>query len=504
MKMNKLFSVATVLILTSVSWASEISDTTPPRLASIAISPAVIDTSTNSQSILLTVRLTDELSGMTAPGPLTPSRAGAWAAFRSPAGGSDSPAPSVQFLPSMRVSGDEFDGVYTNALILPRFSHAGNWTLFQFDVTDAVGNQRQMSLAELRGLGFPTKFTVEGADDRNPPELVSVSINSTTVDTSSSNQPITITVRLRDNLAGLDRLPIPTGYQPSQISFVSPSKGQHVGTYFAQEKRESGDQYDGVYTNTIWLPRYSEPGTWSMDSILLVDAAGNQQRMELAEFLDRGFSAEFTVQGTGDVAPPQIRALDFFPRRIDTSSSNQTIVVTTRLLDTLSGMSNSVPYYASWGQASATFVSPSKGQSASVSFYGWWRVAGTDFDGIYTNTMILPRFSETGVWTLWDFNLTDGAGNSTRLESPDLRQLGFPTQFAIGIAPSLRITRQAGSMLLSWPAWASQFSLQSLQDFGQSKAWAPVALAPVVIGEDAVVAVPVSAEREFYRLAEQP
>jgi hypothetical protein len=504
MKTSQLFVAATFLILTGVARASEISDTTPPQLVSLAISPAIIDASTNSQLVLLTVRLTDDLSGMTASGPLGSPQAGAWASFRCPAAGVDSPVLNVRFVLFTRDSGDDLDGVYTSALIVPRFSHAGNWTLFEFDVTDAVGNHRQINLAELRSHGFPTGFTVQGADDHTPPEILSAAISPTTVDTSSTNQPITITVRLRDDLAGMDFSQTPYSYSAAQITFISPSRGQRVSTSFATWNRTSGDEYDGIYTNTIWLPRYSEPGIWSLDSLVLIDAAGNHQQIDLAAALDIGLQTEFTVEGTGDMAPPQIRALDFSPRRIDTSSSNQTILVTARLFDALSGMGRNMGDYTPWGQASVTFLSPSKGQTVSTYFNAWTRADGSEFDGVYTNTMILPRYSERGVWSLQYFGLVDAAGNNTNLALADLRQLGFPTEFAVGIAPSLKITPQADSLLLSWPAWAVDFTLQSRKGISPSSAWVPAGPAPVVIGDVAVVAVPIPAGPIFYRLAEKP
>lgn len=499
MKTKNLFPVATILMLTGISWGAT-HDTTPPRLLSIAIAPTVIDTSTNSQAVLLTVRLSDDLSGITAAGPGMPSQARASAMFRSPVGGLSASVAGVYFDASMRVSGDELDGVYTNSLILPRYTHAGNWTLIAFDVADAVGNHKQMSFTELRSLGFPTQFTVQGVDDRIPPSIVSATFSPNKVDTSISNQPVIVTVHLRDDLAGMDGSMSLSSYMQCSISFVSPSKEQRVGTYFAPAMRASGNQYDGVYTNTLWLPRYSGPGTWSLDSLSLSDAAGNRQTIDLAGALDLGLQVDFTVQGAGDTSPPQMRALDYFPRRIDTSYSNQTISFSVRLADAMSGMSN----YVSWGYAHLSFLSPSKGQSAGISFNSWTRTAGTDWDGVYTNSMILPRYSETGVWTLQYFDMTDAAGNRTTLDWTALRELGFPTQFAIGITPTLRIARQAESILVSWPNWASDFTLQSLTNLDQSAGWVPVGMQPVIFGEDAVVAVPKSAGRAFYRLSELP
>ena len=143
MKSSQLFAAATLLILTSVSWASGISDTTPPQLVSLAISPTVIDTSTNSQPVFLTVRLTDDLSGFTAPGQWgLPGRAHGLSSG-VPRRGFESQVLTVRFELFLRESGDNLDGVYSSALFVPRFSHAGNWTLYEFDITDAVGNRRR-------------------------------------------------------------------------------------------------------------------------------------------------------------------------------------------------------------------------------------------------------------------------------------------------------------------------------------------------------------------------
>ena len=506
MKINGQLLVVQLLLLATLAPATEMSDTTPPQLESLAIAPTVIDTSSNSQTILLTIRLTDDMSGLAAPAapvPGTPFWANAQAYFTSPAGNGNGPSVSVSFSPAMRMSGDELDGVYTNVLNVPRFSRTGNWTLIEFYVSDALGNHRQFGLAALRNLGFPTQFTVQGTEDQNPPDIVSASISPSTVDTSISNQPITITLHLQDDLAGIGNPLGQVGYSVSQISFVSPSGTQHAGTYFTTDQLAAGNPDDGIYTNTLWLPQFSEPGTWSLNSLMLVDAAGNERQIGLAEALNLGLSAEFTVQGTGDVTPPQLCSLDFSPRRIATDDSSQSIAVRVRLVDDMSGMSNSVPYY-SWGQASAMFQSPSKRQSASVSFGAWNRAAGSNLDGVYSNTMILPHYSETGVWTLYYVSLMDAAGNSTNLDLAGLRQLGFPTEFAVGIAPSLTISRFPGSILLSWPAWASDFSLESRDDFDPSTPWTSAGLAPVVLGEDAIVTVPVFSGQRFYRLASQP
>lgn len=481
-----------------------VEDITPPRLPDLSFTPTVIDNTTGSQAVLLTVRLTDDLSGIRVATATSPSRAGASAAFRSPGSDLAAPVVTVPFYAGLRVSGDDHDGVYTNVLVLPRYAHAGTWTLIEFAVSDAVGNRQSINLAGLRERGLPTQFAVEGTDDREPPSILSATISPGVVDTSEANQALMITVRLRDDGAGLDRSGNPGGVTVSQMSFASPSRAQHAGTYFAADKRMDGDTHDGVYTNVLWLPRFAEPGRWNLDALILVDAVGNQRRLDLAGALARGLMAEFTVTGAGDTTPPQIQALDFTPRRVDPSERDQAISVKVHLTDELSGLGSVVPGFAAWGYAAVGFLSPSRNQSASVSFNPVTPVGGPVHDGWLTNTMILPRYSETGVWTLQGVNVADAVGNVTALTLAEVQALGFPTQLAVGIAPTLDLRRQGDSLVLSWPAWASGFQLEARHDWDAVEDWTPVATSPLEVGEERVVVVSQPAGRAFFRLAERP
>lgn len=494
-----------LLVLALLIWPvlpslAALDDTTPPRLVSLTIAPPLVDPATGSQVVVLTVRLQDDLSGIRASTPTSPSRAGASAVFRSPVGDLTFPAVTVSFHAGLRVSGDEHDGVYTNALVLPRYAHAGSWTLIEFGISDAVGNRRQMTLPELRQSGFPTQFQFEGIDDREPPDILSATISPVVVDTSEANQPLTVTVHLRDDAAGLDRPLGPGSFTVSQINFASPSRAQHAATYFAADKRVDGDTHDGTYTNVVWLPRHSEPGRWSLDALILVDAVGNQRRIDLAGALDRGLTAEFTVGGIGDTEPPQIRRLDFTPRWVDPSERDQTVLVSAHLTDALSGLSNAVPGFTAWGYASVGFQSPSRLQFASAFFIPSMRASGTVFDGLFTNSMILPRYSETGVWTVQGFSIADAVGNVTALTLAEVEALGLPTRLAVGILPALTFQRQGDSLVLSWPAWASGFGLESRPDWDASGNWEPVVPTPLDVGEVLMVVVPQPAGRAFFRL----
>jgi hypothetical protein len=258
--------------------------------------------------------------------------------------------------------------------------------------------------------------------------------------------------------------------------------------------------HDGIYTNTLWLPRYSESGAWSLTAIQLADAVGNLQRIDLISALVRGLPTQFLVLGESDITPPEILSLDFSPRRINSASEQQSLRFTVRIRDDKSGMGNPISSYASLGAATVSFASPSKNQMLRVTFSSQNLVSGDNLDGVYSNSMLLPRYPESGIWTLSTFQLIDAAGNSVNLDTGNVRLLGFPTQFAVGIAPTLKVFRSANSILLAWPNWSSDFRLESCRQFPQSN-WETVDIPAVSIGDDCLVAAPLSLDQSYYRLS---
>jgi hypothetical protein len=494
------------LLVTGAPRAWAASDTLAPTVTGFTVSPTTIDTSLGPQTIEASIQVMDDLSGFTMVGWPHASTASAVATFRSPAGG----IARVAFSPHQRVSGDHLDGVYAGQTTLPRYSHAGTWSLQDLVVTDIVGNRRVLGLGQVEALGSSTRFTVTGLEDRTPPELVSLSIGPAEVDSESERQFFPMTVHLKDTISGLDPDPAFPVSTYASATFVGPSRRQNAYAMFLKSNRVTGDKFDGVYTNFVALPPYAESGTWVLNGLAIVDAAGNQRTISTAEIINLGLPYQFTVEnpvgGPGDSTPPQLAGLALSPARIPSTESGSSIAITAHLSDDLSGFYVPSSGYTGPTRASASFASPSKVQTAHVSFgFGDLnQVSGTPTDFTCTSYLALPRYSETGVWTVTSLNLTDVAGNSRFYLGVDLRQLGFPAAFAVGVAPSLKIDRQAEQLLVSWPTWATDFSLWGSGLVGPGSHWVPIGTDPVVLGETAIVAVPVSVGNRFFRLEAPP
>lgn len=132
--------------------------------------------------------------------------------------------------------------------------------------------------------------------------------------------------------------------------------------------------------------------------------------------------------GKGDTDPPHLVALDFEPKSVNTALADRVITFTVHLTDDLSGVVDG----GMFGPTQARFRSPSQGQFADVTFRpSYHLVSGDVRDGVYVNTLVLPRFCETGAWHLEYFLLYDGVGNHQTLHQDDVAAMGFPVEFVV-------------------------------------------------------------------------
>jgi len=124
----------------SVALFAQVEDTTPPEIQSFDFVPKTVDVSAGPQNVIITMRITDNLSGFT------------WGFLRV---ASPSTAQLVTACPwsGDRIAGDATDGTYRFEITIPQYSEAGEWHMGNFDVHDAANNsirsgtERSLSLA---------------------------------------------------------------------------------------------------------------------------------------------------------------------------------------------------------------------------------------------------------------------------------------------------------------------------------------------------------------------
>ncbi|NBQ56196.1 MAG: DUF5011 domain-containing protein, partial [Verrucomicrobia bacterium] len=121
-----------------------------------------------------------------------------------------------------------------------------------------------------------------------------------------------------------------------------------------------------------------------------------------------------------DLTPPQITEFTITPGSVDITGSSRTVTVTARITDDLSGLS--------W--ANLNFQS-SGGGNYWVNFGSGNRISGTATNGVYQSQINIPRYGNTGTFTLSYCNLSDSSGRNRNYTTQEFADLGFPNSFAI-------------------------------------------------------------------------
>ena len=114
--------VASILSAPAMSFALE--DNNPPVVRSFTMTPDAIDTSSEDQTVTITMTITDDLAGVER----------CWVRMQPMIGTQISDASFV------RVSGDNLRGVYVAKVVIPRWAKSGIWGIAWVMLTDNLGN----------------------------------------------------------------------------------------------------------------------------------------------------------------------------------------------------------------------------------------------------------------------------------------------------------------------------------------------------------------------------
>lgn len=114
------------------------------------------------------------------------------------------------------------------------------------------------------GLGI----SIRAQSDISIPVIVNIDINPRIVDTRLSNQTVTLTAHITDDLSGLR-------YAVFWFGPVSVPQDQDKDVTFRELNLVSGTVTDGIYVATLELPRYSANGRWEAKYSVAKDMVGN-------------------------------------------------------------------------------------------------------------------------------------------------------------------------------------------------------------------------------------
>jgi len=386
-------------------------DTTPPKLVGLAISPNSVDVTSGPQTVTITMNVTDDLSGTQQ----------VYGAVRSPTTG------QYQYFYANLTAGTNLNGTWVGNVTIPQYSEAGGWTIYYIYLADNDTNTQYLYTSDLQALGFPTTFTVVSQQDVTPPQLTSFGFSPSAINVSAADQIITFTLGASDDLSGVNFNCVTYCYYT--VYLTSPSGKQWQGLVNYNVSMLSGTPLAGVWQGQITLPRYSEAGAWQVNFVSLKDSAGNFTYLYTSNLQTLGFPTTINVTSTpSDTSPPQVSSLAFGPNFIDTTMGSQPVTVTLGLTDNLSGVNYGYVY----------FLSPSGNQHQYAYFSSYNRIAGTALNGTYQYTFNMPQYSEAGTWQVSYVYAYDNVNNSVFLNNAQLLAMGLPTQLVV-VLPSNQV-----------------------------------------------------------------
>ncbi len=252
------FTLLASCVLASNSHAQD-SDTTPPALAAFNFEPKNVNVTTSSQNVVVTLQLSDDLSGAQ----------GAFITFVSPTGGQ-----SRLIFAFNRIAGNSLNGTYQGIGTFQPFIESGMWTVGDVHVVDVVGNRLTIDTATLAAAGFPTQLFVVSNPDVVGPTLVGITVTPEAVDVSGGERTVTVELQIEDNLSGVSFDPSVGGF--FGVEFFSPAARQVEFISNVEFSLATGTITNGAWSATARFPQYSEAGTWRISSVFLEDAAGNE------------------------------------------------------------------------------------------------------------------------------------------------------------------------------------------------------------------------------------
>jgi hypothetical protein len=255
---------------TTIEVISSTPDLSGPQLVSLVLEPQAIDVSESPQTVKMTTRVTDDLSGVQRVQFVlqAPSR-----------------RQSASCLVTRLATGDKLDGEWTCDVVIPHRAEAGEWRIIFFSVFDSLENRRDYTPEMLRDAGFPTHITVTSNNaDTQPPTLIGLSFSPDSVSVATGSQTVTITFQVAD--AG-------SGVQRALISVFPP--GGSGGPACLAANPAAGDRSNGTFACSITIPATAVAGDWQVSSMDLRDLAGNSVFFTRAALIAAGFPVTIKV-----------------------------------------------------------------------------------------------------------------------------------------------------------------------------------------------------------------
>jgi hypothetical protein len=166
--------------------------------------------------------------------------------------------------------------------------------------------------------------------DTQPPALTNLTMGTSSVDVTLGAKTVTFQVSASEDLSGLTQ---------ATVNLVSPSGAQFVTSY-GYWSFSGPPVLSGTATVPVVIPRYAEPGTWIVNSLIIYDRVNNRAIYSTTTLRGLGYPTTLTVlDATPDLVAPQLTAINMTPAAVDVSAGPATVQVDLTIFDDISGFS---------------------------------------------------------------------------------------------------------------------------------------------------------------------
>lgn len=244
--------------------------------------------------------------------------------------------------------------------------------------------------------------------DTQPPVVTSFTFSPMAVNTTSSAAAVSLTAQVTDNLSGVALV---------NVIFVSPSHEYSVSS--GNLGLTGGTDLNGTWTGSVTIPAYTEAGAWAVFDVEVVDNVENSAFYYTSQLQSLGFPTSLQVTSNQDTQPPVLTGFTFSPTAVNTTTNSATVNLTAQVTDNLSGVA----------LVNVLFVSPSGDYSVSSGNLGL--ISGTDLNGTWAGTVVIPAYTEAGAWSVKDIEVIDDVQNTANYSTSGIQSLGFPTTLLV-------------------------------------------------------------------------
>jgi hypothetical protein len=357
-------------------------DQEPAVFGSAHLSDDVVDVTSSNHQIVVRIRVTDDTGVDSVDAALY--RADGAASIRLSVSG------------ARRVSGTVRDGVWEINGVVRRYSAPGTFHV-EADATDRAGHQSHGVITA------PTLAVRDRNPDTQPPEVVTLlrPTPDATFDVRNAAQHVVIKAHITDDLSGVFGV---------TLCPLKPLNGGYTNEQCPLAHRVSGTSRDGVWRADATIAHDSVGGDWNIWAVVNDRARQSYQVQYLGPDAYRsrtngganpdphvlafhGGRGRFGVVGITDSTPPAVEDVIITPDSVDTSRDDASVRIRVHATD--------APDEGVRGVRAALAGNPdgsTDGPDPPRMPIDLALVEGTNVDGFWEGTFVLPQFTPPGTY----------------------------------------------------------------------------------------------------------